>query len=182
MKTDLGQLGHHYLKLAGIMLAALVMVLILLYTIADVVLLPAMRGNGYGSLLLLVMIFGLYISAMARERQEDERVKIIRGKAITISFVVIMGNMIAFGVTILVSNKIHEGIPLSTCLIPPVFALIVYHVLFYIGIYRDSMWDYTDGVGMPTPPTKKDRTITYSIIAVLLLLFLLVTYFIKSDK
>lgn len=91
----------------------------------------------------MLTIIGLFIIAFSQEKVDDDRVKIIRGKALQVGFGILLA--ILFGLVLIsifnTSFSLNEANDLSLIAI---IVLIIYLLLFNIGLYYDSKWIYNN--------------------------------------
>jgi len=117
-----------------------------------------------------ITVFGMYITAFSKEKDDDERIQAIRAKAMQSAFMLGMGCMCAIGLTNLlgVPSLADSFILISLC----GFALGVYLVLFHIGLYFDPAWSYNDDTVVTNFKKNKRFFIIYTAIVVLAFLAL----------
>lgn len=88
-----------------------------------------------------IILLGIYSISFSREKNDDERVQFIRGKAMLAGFSIIIGTIQSLSVV----GTIHPDISFnagSDLYILAAFALICYQIYFNIGLYYDKAWNY----------------------------------------
>jgi small-conductance mechanosensitive channel len=125
------------------------------------------NGNS-NSFYLLILIFGLYIMAFSKEKLEDERVKKIRSKALTVAMGVQLATLFAFVFTsITVDPEIVLDVSATITLL--LITLIVYHLIFHISLFFDPSWVYTDESAIENIKKHKKFFIIYLIVLIITL-------------
>lgn len=122
-------------------------------------------SNGHSSsFYLLVLIFGLYMMAFSKEKFEDERVKQIRSKALSVSMGVQLAALFAFVFTSITVDP-TLSLDIFSMIFLLLFALGIYHLVFHISLYFDPSWVYTDESAMDNIKKNKRFFIIYTLVA-----------------
>lgn len=89
-----------------------------------------------------ITLFGLYLAAFSKEKNDDERVKAIRAKSMLVGFNLSMAVLLSISMTAwLATDFVLDA---GAIMILPTFCLVFYLLFFHIGLYYDNMWDYSD--------------------------------------
>lgn|GEM_PF-974842 len=138
-------------------------------------------ANNQFNLFLGVAVFGLFVIAWSKEKIEDERVGLIRAKAMQLGFGITVGPLISISLcSSLVAIKGKEVMTFygSDILLFPAFGLIIYLVVFYVGLLFDPSWVYNNDTVVVNIKKNKQFFIIYSICAIIL--FVLIFLFHKK--
>ena len=95
-----------------------------------------------------VMLLSMSIIMYCREKYDDDRAKQIRLKSLQIAFLAVLATMMAVGLTISISPEpgVKDGssIPAQILLTLAAFGIVLYLLIFHLGLYFDFLWDYND--------------------------------------
>jgi hypothetical protein len=141
-------------KVFGMLTAAISFTLLVIQKYTDFIIISRFNSDQHFNILLWVVVFGLFIMMYSYEKQEDERVKAIRAKSIMLVFMVMFGATMAFGLTmsIVAAEEMEpttfsqqDMIEMSRILMYyPACAVVLYHIIFQMGLHFDDEWDYND--------------------------------------
>ena len=162
-------------KIAGLIITAASLLLLLAVRIHGS--LPFLSGpiaHRQSHLFFTLIVAGLYLTAFSKEKDDDERVRAIRAKAMQSAFMLLTGIMIALT---LVSLLVGENMFSESVVVAVVCgsAMAVYLVLFHIGLYFDPSWSYNDDTVLPNLRKNKRFFILYTagIIVIFAVMYLI---------
>lgn len=146
-------------KVSGMVIAALGTIALLIQKYTHFTVLAGLNSDQHFNVLLWVTLFGLFLMMFSYEKHEDERVKQIRAKAVMIVFGIMTGAILAFALTISIIPFIDpgdlqpaaadEGVWLGRLLMfYPAVGIVLYLLIFHVGIYYDKVWDYSDNISV----------------------------------
>jgi hypothetical protein len=89
-----------------------------------------------------VMLLGLYTIICCKEEFDDDRTKLIRLKSFQLAFQVTVSSLIV----IALNNTTHDGDTGGPAILLFIAAvgIILYLLVFHIGVHFDFLWDYND--------------------------------------
>lgn len=90
-----------------------------------------------------IMLFGLIVVIYSKEKYEDDRAKMVRLKAFQIAFGVQQGVILAMAFTGSISKK-PMGLEAPDLYVFGALGIILYLLIFHVGLYFDFLWDYED--------------------------------------
>jgi hypothetical protein len=127
-------------------------------------------GGRQFNLFLTILLFGMYLTAFSKEKNDDERVQAIRAKALQMAFGLLTGTMAAFSMASSLANvPMDADINVISCV--AIFGLAIYLAVFHIGLYFDPAWTYNDDtVLVNIRKNKKFFVIYFSILIILAIL------------
>jgi len=153
------KLADHKHKKVAIIMAGIGFMLVGVEFITRAVIIPKLSWGVHLHFCLLVMFTGLFSLAFCKEKVEDERVKLIRSKAMMQGFFFTCAVLLGFSLNVSLFPVIAPGIFDGTALNKddlsymgmllmafPAFAIVSYLVLFNYGLRNDENWDYNDTV------------------------------------
>lgn len=170
-----GRMGHlhsYKWKVAGWIIGALGALCLLINYFIPLNLIAEFDAQQHIMLYWWVALYGLYTTTFSRERREDERTPAVRATAMRITLALTLGATLAFAVTSWLAPDVEFAV--DNLLIIPTFALVLYQLVFYVGVYFDKGYDY-DGnkpfniFNLPGNPVMK-------IVLIITLLALLIGY------
>lgn len=146
--------NHKYRKYA-IIVSALGLAGMIGEKIAPFVLLKKLTAEQHYFLFLWLTLGGLFIIGFCKERYDDERAKMIRLKALQLSFMLMISTMLAFALTmsfVLTSPTMNAAATTPAedpsdavvLFMFPGLGIICYLLTFYVGLYFDQFWDFDD--------------------------------------
>lgn len=151
------KLAENKHKKTAIVMAALGGILGIAEAITQRAIIPQLGVGFHVLICMFIMFTGLLSLALCKEKEEDERVKAIRAKAMMKGFVFTCAVTIAFPLNIalfpFIAPEAFEGITITRddyayagmlLMAFPAFAIISYLVLFNYGLRYDEGWDYND--------------------------------------
>jgi hypothetical protein len=159
-------------KIAGIILSATALILMILENISPFIIIKSLNVAQHLQLSLLLTLFGLFIIAFSKEKIDDDRVKVIRGKVFQFGFGIVISLLIALSFVGIVNSNVI--LSLSTDL--PLIILIglsLYLLLFNIGLYFDPLWIRSNQTVVVNIRRNKIFFIVYIIILLLVVGYLL---------
>lgn len=149
---------------------------------------PAIHLNFF----LWFMLFGLFMIAFSKEKHEDERVKLIRSKAMMQAFLISSAAMMGFGFNVslfpVFSPKDFIGATYSMddyaamgriLMFFPCFSIVSYLATFNFGLHFDQHWEYEDDISIKDNFKKNKKYIIIRILLTLVI-FAIINYIINK--
>src|SRR5215217_3802236 len=146
--------NHKYRKYY-IIVSALGLIGMIGEKIAPFVLLKKMTPEQHYYLFLWLTLGGLLVIGFCKERYDDDRAKMIRLKALQLSFLIMVSTLLAFALTM--SFVVTTAATATTATTPaedisdasvffmfPGVGIICYLLTYYVGLYFDQFWDFED--------------------------------------
>ena len=168
-------MSSHQTKIGGLIFTPVALVLLLIVKLhGPFMSLSKPDPDQQLNVLFAAVVLGMYMIAFSKEKHDDERVHVIRAKALQGAFMVSMGSLIAMALTSAM-NKEATGVDSAAMCAFAAFALGLYLVIFHFGLYFDPAWAYNDDTVIPNISKNKKFFIIYTIAAVILftLIFLI---------
>jgi hypothetical protein len=158
-------LGGHSTKIAGIIITAISLVLLLAVKLhGPFTFLPKPAPDQQFDFLFIAFVAGMHLMAFSKEKNDDERVHALRAKALQTAFMVMIGTIIAISMNTVVHKEQFSGIFL--CAIAA-FGLGIYLITFHIGLYFDPEVLYNDDTVVPNIRKNKRFFVIYTILAII---------------
>lgn len=166
-----GRMHNYKSKVAGLVIAAVGLVLWLVQYYTQFTVIAKFSSRQHNFMFWWITLFGLYLAAFSREKNDDERVKAIRAKSMLVGFNLVIAVLLSLSLASWLTTDL--SFDYSSLIIIPTFCIIFYLLFFHVGLYFDNLWDYSDQDEHPFKARKKDKTqlryiIFLSIIAILL--------------
>ena len=178
--------GYKYMydyrgKVAGMIIAGVGLPALVIQKLTHFTVSPRLSDAQHFNLLLWITLLGLFTMMFSYEKYEDERIKLIRAKAFMIVFALMTGSILAFAFTVTLqpSSPKFEDILLTSddvimagrmMMFYPAVAIVIYLILFHIGVYFDQAWDYKDNVGfIENLKRNKWRILLMNIVGILII-------------
>ena len=156
MNSTIRLIDHKYKK-ASLIVAAAGFALAIIELLTNAVVIPALSAGFHLHLCLWVGFIGLMNLALCKEKEEDERVKQIRSKAMMQGFIFTCIVILSFSVNIslfpFIAPEAFVGITFGKedyaymgmlFMAFPAFSIVSYLLLFNYGLRTDDKWDYND--------------------------------------
>lgn len=188
--TSTFKLADHKYKKVSIIIAATGFSLAIAELLTEAIIIPALSFGFHLQICLFIGIMGLINLAMCKEKEEDERVKAIRSKAMMQGFIFTCIILLTFSINISLFPFIapedfvgmmarkedysYAGILLMAF---PAISVISYLALFNYGLRNDENWDYNDTM---TPKENIVRNKKYILIERLVWIAILAAMIIWS--
>jgi hypothetical protein len=144
-------------KIAGMIIAAVGIILLIVQKITGFTVLEKFNADQHFNMILWFTLLGLFTMMFSKEKMEDERVQFIRMKSLLYAFVLMIAATLAFGLTVSIMPFEDMDLKDGTTLTPddiimggrmlmfyPAVAMVIYLVMFHVGLYFDNTWDYED--------------------------------------
>lgn len=173
-------------KVSGMVIAGVGLVALVAQKLTHFTLLRQYDADQHFNFLIFLTTMGLFTVMFSKEKIEDERVQAVRSKSLLYAFLLAAGTPIAFAMLMSLdpASMIDSGALTNAGILEqarllmfyPAAGISLYLVMFHIGLYFDSAWDYEDKAWSPRSVVQHPR---YKLIrlaislAVLLLMFLL---------
>jgi hypothetical protein len=135
-------------KILGIFLSILFLILFLILFNYEIVLLSKYSNQLHYEFCYLMFMFGLFMIAFSKEKIEDERIKLIRGKSYQVGFMLLISASLAntfVEVYSIDDTKSLDFVSRLTNYINVTLALLISIGYFYYSKWRDSDSTYSDG-------------------------------------
>jgi len=181
--TSTFKLADHKYKKVSIIIAATGFLLAIAELLTEAIVFPALSFGFHLQICLFIGIMGLINLAMCKEKEEDERVKAIRSKAMMQGFIFTCIVVLSFSINVslfpFIAPDAFIGITASKEDYPyigmllmafPATSVISYLALFNYGLRNDENWDYNDTM---TPKENIIRNKKYLLIRTLISLAIL---------
>ncbi len=138
----LNSLGSYKNKIAGLVILSAGLLTAIIWKIHPFTIIPKYDSDKHLSVLLWVIVLGMYLTAFSQEKYEDERVKMIRARSLQTSMMLMTGTIIAFSLTAITQNI--GDLDVTLLLMMPAVYLGIYLAIFHVGLYYDNLWDYEE--------------------------------------
>lgn len=145
-------------KVAGMVIAAVSFIALVIQKLTHFTVLTKLNADQHFNILLWLTVFGLFTMMFSYEKHEDERVKQIRAKSVMMVFMLMFAATMGIGFTmsiVPVSEMGNETVTPSDMIeigrllmYYPACAVILYHIIFNVGLYFDNEWDYEDNTSV----------------------------------
>jgi len=172
----LAPMSSYQTKIAGLIVTAVALVLLLIVQLhGPFLFLSKPAPEKQFKVLFAAAVFGMLMIAYSKEKNDDERVHVIRAKALQMAFMILTGSLIAMAMNSATGkDELAVGsLFLSTL---AAFGLGIYLVVFHIGLYFDPPWAYNDDTVIPNIKKNKTFFIFYLIAIVLFLALIYLQY------
>lgn len=167
---NMGRMHGYGFKVAGMILAAIATLALIINHFLNLQVVPEFDTEQHTFMYWWLTLFGLYIMAFSKEKHDDERVQAVRAFAMRIAFTLAMASMISIALTAWLAKDMTFNA--GNLLIIPTFCLLLYHIVFHLGIYFDGVFRFSNHHDYALPKGKKNKGIQYIvyflIIAILL--------------
>lgn len=184
MNSTIKLFDHKYKKVTMI-IAAAGFALAIAELLTNAIIFPALSAGFHLQLCLWLGFFGLMNLALCKEKEEDERVKQIRAKAMMQGFIFTCITILSFSINIslfpFIAPDAFIGITFGKedyaymgifFMVVPSFSIVSYLLLFNYGLRNDDKWDYNDTM---TPKERFARNKKYVILRTIISLAILAT-------
>jgi len=130
-------------KVAGIILSAVGIIAMATEKIGKFSVFPKLNIDQHYLLSYWCALFGLLLMTFSKEKQEDERTRLVRSKAMQTAFYLLTCIMLSFT---LIATIAQKSLPLDVTefYMLLTLALLMYQFLFQIGLHFDFLWEYED--------------------------------------
>jgi len=134
--------GHQYKKW-GVVVSVIGFITMMITRFGKVLFLKKYSLDQQYAVFEWIMLFGLILVMFCKEEFEDERAKAIRLKALQTAFIIEQAVLLAMA---LVTGTYKSAGPIDASLLFAVSALgiIMYLLIFHVGLYFDFLWDFED--------------------------------------
>ncbi|MCD6010174.1 MAG: hypothetical protein K0Q79_36 [Flavipsychrobacter sp.] len=171
----LAPMSSYQTKIAGLIITLVALILLLVVKLhGPFMSLSKPAPDRQFNLLFAATVFGMYMTAFSKEKNDDERVRAIRAKSLQIAFMILMTTIIAIALNSMTSKEEFQGDSTALCAISA-FGLGIYLIMFHIGLYFDPTWNYNDDTVFANIRKNKTFFVIYTIAAAIffLLIFLI---------
>jgi hypothetical protein len=144
-------------KVAGMIIAGIGLILLIVQKLTHFIVFAKLNSDQHFNALLWFTMLGLFTIMFSKEKIEDERVQYLRTKSLMYAFCLMIAATMAFALTVTLmptqDPEMAKGVTLSAddiiqagrmMMFYPAVALVIYLVMFHIGLYFDDAWDYED--------------------------------------
>ncbi len=137
-----GKMHGYKTKVAGLVIAGAGIAFWAINSFAELKLMPKMTAEQQGYMIWWIVLFGLYMAAFSKEKNDDERVKAIRAKSMLVCFNLSMAVLMSMSIVLFIEdNMVFRA---SDIIIVPTFCIVFYLLMFHVGLYFDNAWDYKE--------------------------------------
>ena len=137
-----GKMHGYKTKVAGLIIAGAGVAVWVIHRFNSLNLVPDMTHEQHGYLIWWIVLFGLYMAAFSKEKNDDERVKAIRAKSMLVCFNLSMAVLMSMSMVLFLED--HMVFQAADIIILPTFCIVFYLLMFHIGLYFDSAWDFKE--------------------------------------
>ena len=171
MKGMTSMYSHEW-KARGFIVSAIGFIGMIAERLKPFAFLKKFNADQHSALFQWIMLFGLVLVIYSKEKYEDDRAKMIRLKAFQIAFGLEQAVILAMALTGTLAKE-PMTLAATDLFIFSAAGIILYLLVFHIGLYFDFLWDYEDrGVIENLKNIKKNRwgVLVYLLIAAITLL------------
>lgn len=178
-------------KVAGIVISAICIVVLVVQKLTDFIVIEKLNAAQHFNIILWFTLLGLVTIAFSKEKNEDERVQHIRAKSFMYVFLITTGATLAFAFTVTLmptqNSDMANGVTLTKddiieagrmLMFYPAIGIVIYLVMFHIGLYFDQTWDYKDEA-WTVKRLWKDKRYRLAVMIGGLLIIYLIAYLIQ---
>ena len=128
------------------------------------------------NVLFVLVVVGMYLTAFSKEKNDDERVQVIRAKALQMAFMIMAGSMLAMAFT--GATTADDSLPAGSIFITSLvaFGVGIYLIVFHVGLYFDPPWAYNNDTVIPNIKKNKTFFIFYTIAIVIFMTLVYLTH------
>lgn len=90
-----------------------------------------------------LMLGGLFILIFCKEKYDDDRTKAIRLRSFHIAFLIQQSTLLSMALTGSLAQNM-EQLPYNMLFMFSAIGIILYLLIFHIGLYFDFLWEYDD--------------------------------------
>jgi hypothetical protein len=139
----LTQLYDYRGKIAGIVISLLGIAGMAVERLSGLIIMAKYSQDEHYHIFLWITLFGFLLTAYSKEKYEDERTKQVRAKSLQISFGALVGILLSYSlVCTLQPTKATVGLDETYFFMA--MGLLLYLLVFHVGLYLDFLWDYED--------------------------------------
>lgn len=156
-------------KVFGVISSMLLMFLLLITSYFEIQFLKDVDLERQSNIIFWLIIFGLYMIVMSKEKIEDDRVKAIRYKSLQFGYGMLLAPSLAInlggflmGTSSITTQSMSFYIPIS---------LVLYLVHFHYGLYFDPSSNYNDNGPLDNVVKNKKFFLIYTLLIVIPLLY-----------
>jgi hypothetical protein len=174
-------------KIFGMILAGVGLLTLVVQKLTGFTVMAKYDSAQHFNILLVITIMGMFTMMFSKEKMEDERVQAVRTKSLLYAFMLTAGVPIAYAMTLSLQPESMIDAQVTTTadvleearllMFYPALGMVLYLIMFHVGLYFDSVWDYEDEAWSPKTIFQHRRNKLLVIvvsITVLLLMFLLI--------
>lgn len=135
-------------KLVGIYLSAIALILFFIFSFSNFILFTKYSQELHTEFSFLLLMYGLFMITFSKEKIDDERIKLIRGKSYQIGFMILIGSSLAnttVEVLTIDSETPANFISRYSYYVNITISLIFSIIYFHFSKWRDSDSTYSDG-------------------------------------
>ncbi|MCF8449763.1 MAG: hypothetical protein K9G49_07825 [Taibaiella sp.] len=134
----------HKWKARGVIISALGLIGMVTERVMPFVLFKKYTPAQHYCIFEWVMLLGLITIMYSKEKYDDERASAIRLRAFQISFAMMQAVLLGMALTGSLSPKGGEDFEASFLFVFSAMGIILYLLVFYVGLYFDFLWEYED--------------------------------------
>ena len=170
----LATMYDHKWKKWGFIISALGLMAMLAERIYPFTFIKKFNAEQHYNIFQWFVLFGLVVVIYSKEKYDDERAKAIRLRAFQIAFALQQAVLLAMALTGS-TTKEKMGIEAPDLFVFAAIGIILYVLVFHVGLYFDFLWEYEDqNVWENLKNIKKNKwgIIVYLVLSAILLLSL----------
>lgn len=170
---------NYQMKIVGIILSTISLIVMMIVRISDMSVIERLTNTQQYTLFEWGMIFGLYIIAFSKEKNDSDHIKLVRQKSFQTAFLFSHGLLLA----LIFASNIKPSIILSAYDLLSIssYSIILYLLTFYHNLYSSKYYKATQaestknkiGYNSSTKITLAFYTIAAIAIAIMIALMLL---------
>ncbi len=143
----LAMMYDHKWKTYGMIISAIGLLGMVAERLMPFVLLKKLTIKQHYAMFEWVMLAGLFLIIYCKEKYDDERAKAIRLRAFQISFAMLQAVLLGVALTLSVATTPDpEPLDGSILFMFGAMGILLYLMVFYVGLYFDFLWEYEDKV------------------------------------
>jgi branched-subunit amino acid transport protein AzlD len=134
----------HKWKVWGVIISAIGLIAMVTERLMPFVIFKKFTAAQHYSIFEWIMLLGLIGIMYCKEKYDDERARAIRLRAFQISFAMMQAVLLGMALTGSISLKAGEEFEPSILFVFSAMGIILYLLVFYVGLYFDFLWEYED--------------------------------------
>jgi hypothetical protein len=134
---------EHKWKKWGVVLASIGLVLLVAERLTGFIIIQKLSADQHHSIFEWIMLLGMVMIMYSKEKQDDERAKMIRLKVFQVVFLLMISTLLAIALSTDLTNKTGT-VDVDSLFVAPAFGIILYLLLFHLGLYFDVLVEYED--------------------------------------
>jgi hypothetical protein len=161
-------------KVFGFWFAVLFLIAFIVFLSIDIHAFGLHDEEGVFLALMLAMCFGMFMMVFSREKEEDERVKIIRAKSMQIGYMIMASTSISMSFISIIDED-FIGLNVGGVIGILFISLLFYNLYFNYSLKKDPDFNYSDATALDNMRTKPGKVRIMILIALALGIILLIS-------